>query len=124
MTSNLRSKPSVASISITGASASLAGKEKELEALKVKVLELEEHNKELAEELARAKEATVVQAHNPSHETSSGAAAAALEAATAKLAVATDELEGMRARVANLEETVWIHRELLGVAVFLICDFE
>lgn len=113
----MRSKPSVASISAASASASLAGKEKELETLKVKVLELEEHNKELAKELVRAKEATVVQAHDPFHETSSGAVAE-LEAATAKLAVATDELEGMKARVANLEETVWIHRELLGRCSF------
>lgn len=78
----------------------MAGKEKELEALNVKVAELEEHNKNLLEELVKAKEATV-----QAPEASSGADAA-LEAATAKLAVAIDELEGMRARVTNLEETV------------------
>lgn len=78
----------------------MAGKEKELEALNAKVAELEEHNKELLGELVKAKEATV-----QAPETSSGAAAA-LEAATAKLVVAIDELEGMRARVTNLEETV------------------
>lgn len=79
----------------------MAGKEKELETLKAKVAELEEYNKALVEELVKAKEAIAVQ----SPETSSGAAAA-LEAATSKLYVAIDELEGMRARVANLEETV------------------
>lgn len=68
-------------------------------------MELEEHNKELAEELVRAKEATVVHASESSLETSSGAVTA-LEVITTKLAVAIDELEGMRARVANLEETV------------------
>lgn len=103
--SNLRPRPSVASIGVTGTSSSLASKEKELEALKVKVIELEEHNKELAEELVRAKEATVVHASESSFETSSGAVTA-LEVITTKLAVAIDELEGMRARVANLEETV------------------
>lgn len=95
----------MASIGSMSTSASLAGKEKELEALKVKVTELEVHNKELAEELVKAKEATVVQAPEPSSRITSGAVAA-LEAATVKLAVASDELEGMRARVANLEETV------------------
>lgn len=64
-------------------------------------MELEEYNKTLAEELVKAKEAIVVQSPETSSE-----AAAALEVATSKLVVAIDELEGMRARVTNLEETV------------------
>lgn len=97
--SRFRSGPSVGSASAT---ASLAGKEKELETLKTKVADLEEKNKELVEELAKAKEETAVEIV----ESSSESTIAELEAVTAKLAAADEELEELRARVANLEETV------------------
>jgi hypothetical protein len=89
----------------------LAEKEKELETLRAKVAELEAQNRNIVEELVKAKEES--EAVSPEKTAEAAAALAELDAATEKLTKALEEVDELRARIVNLEETVWFH--MIGI---------